>query len=308
MTHLEMLVIALVLDALLGEPSWLWSRFKHPAIVMGNAIGWADRQLNSGRARLLKGGLTIAVLALLAWVCGTLIAMIPDGGLLEILIAAMLLAQKSLMDHVSAVAQALRRGIAPARIAVGHIVGRKTQDLDDTGVARAAIESAAENFSDGVVAPAFWFAVFGAPGILVYKLVNTADSMIGYRNETYLLFGRAAARLDDILNWIPARMTGAAIVIIGRAKGAYEKMTKDAPLHRSPNAGWPEAAVAATLGIALSGPRQYGEAWTEDAYINEAGRRILDARDIEATVSLLWRVWAVLLAVIVVMALIMRAL
>jgi len=209
MTHLEMLVIALVLDALLGEPSWLWSRFKHPAIVMGNAIGWADRQLNSGHARLLKGGLTIAVLALLAWICGTLIAMIPDGGLLEILIAAMLLAQKSLMDHVSAVAQALRRGIAPARIAVGHIVGRKTQDLDDTGVARAAIESAAENFSDGVVAPAFWFAVFGAPGILVYKLVNTADSMIGYRNETYLLFGRAAARLDDVLNWIPARMTGA---------------------------------------------------------------------------------------------------
>jgi len=174
------------------------------------------------------------------------------------------------------------------------IVGRDTATLDQSGVARSAIESAAENFSDGVLAPAFWFLLLGLPGIMVYKIVNTADSMIGYRNDRYREFGWAAARFDDLLNWIPARLSGLLICAVSRTPRAFAIMRRDAPLHRSPNAGWPEAATAAAIGVAISGPRVYDGAMTDDPFVNPDGRRYLNARDIDAATALLWRVWGAL--------------
>ena len=196
------------------------------------------------------------VLASLA--SGALVSAVPDFGLLEVLLAATLLCQKSLAEHVRTVADGLRYGLQEGRNAVGKIVGRDVRYLDGGGVARAAIESAAENFSDGVVAPAFWFAVLGLPGIVAYKFINTADSMIGYRSDRFREFGWAAAKLDDMVNYVPARLSAALIAIAHGRWSAFRIMRDDAPRHRSPNAGWPEAALASVLGVALSGPRTYG--------------------------------------------------
>lgn len=176
-----LLIPALLLDAALGEPRWIWSRVPHPAVVMGRAVGWLDRALNRGPARRARGVLAVALLCLGAGLTGAIIAAVPDGGLLEMAVAAILLAQRSLVQHVAAVAAALRTGLAEGRRSVAMIVGRDTADMTEAEVARAAIESAAENLSDGVVAPAFWFLVAGLPGMLIYKAVNTADSMIGHR-------------------------------------------------------------------------------------------------------------------------------
>jgi adenosylcobinamide-phosphate synthase len=175
------------------------------------------------------------------------------------------------------------------------IVGRDVTALDEAGVARAAVESAAENLSDGVVAPAFWFVLGGLPGIIFYKIVNTADSMIGHRTDRHGAFGWAAARLDDVLNWIPARLTALLIALVRFDAGVLATAVRDGPRHRSVNAGWPEAAAARALGLALSGPRSYGGERTSDPVLNPAGRRDATASDIDATVALLWRVWALLL-------------
>ena len=188
------------------------------------------------------------------------------GVVVEILVVAVLLAQKSLVDHVRAVRDGLEEGgLEGGREAVSLIVGRDPETLDESAVARAAVESLAENASDGVVAPAFWYAVFGLPGLFVYKIINTADSMIGHRNERYIDFGRSSAILDDIVNWIPARLTGLMIAIADGSPARAEAraptlvvMVRDAKLHRSPNAGWPESAMAAATGVALGGPRYYG--------------------------------------------------
>jgi adenosylcobinamide-phosphate synthase len=201
------------------------------------------------------------------------------------------------VQHVDAVAEGLGRSLHDGRSAVAQIVGRDPEALDEAGVSRAAIESAAENFSDGVVAPAFWFALCGLPGIVAYKVINTADSMIGHRSPRYVDFGWAAARLDDVLNWIPARLTGYLFLIVGGRLDAAAHMHRDAPGHRSPNAGWPEAAMAHVLGIALAGPRIYGGSLTEDPFMNPDGRRDARAQDIRRSVSMLWRAWAGLLGV-----------
>ncbi len=227
-------------------------------------------------------------------------------GVFEVLGAAVLLAQRSLADHVGAVAGALRVSLAEGRGAVARIVGRDPETLDQAGVARAAIESAAENFSDGVVAPVFWFLVGGLPGIAVYKAVNTADSMIGHSSERYREFGWAAARLDDVLNWIPARLAGGLICLVGGGRAAMRVMLRDAGLHKSPSAGWPEAATAASLEIALAGPRIYGGEVTDDPYLNAEGRREAGPADIEAAVRLIWRAWGGVLAVAVLAALVGR--
>ena len=200
MTTATLLALALILDALFGEPDWLWRRLPHPAVLMGRAVGWCDARFNQGAGRRLKGTLAFAGLAMAAWGLGAVIAAVPDYGLLEVLITAMLLAQKSLADHVRAVADGLRLSLADGRMAVARIVGRDPQALDGPGVARGAIESAAENLSDAVIAPAFWFLLFGLPGLMLYKLTNTADSMIGYRTPRHEAFGWAAARFDDLLN------------------------------------------------------------------------------------------------------------
>ncbi|MDC1198876.1 adenosylcobinamide-phosphate synthase CbiB, partial [bacterium] len=233
-----MLAAALILDALLGEPDALWRRIPHPAVLMGRSVGWLDARLNLGTSRRARGAVTLAVLVLGWWLLAALIAALPFGSAWEVAGAAILLAQRSLTDHVADVARGLRASLAEGRAQVAKIVGRDPAALDGTGVARGAIESAAENFSDGVVAPAFWFLIFGLPGIVVYKAVNTADSMIGYRNERYGEFGWAAARLDDALNWIPARLSAVLICVARGGAAAWAVVRRDARLHRSPNAGW----------------------------------------------------------------------
>jgi adenosylcobinamide-phosphate synthase len=289
--HALMLAIALALDALLGEPDVVWRRVPHPAVLMGRLVGWFDRTLNTGRSRRAKGILAVVMLSAVAIALGWVFRSLSGGPVFEVLIAAVLLAQKSLVDHVRAVAEGLRRSLADGRRAVSMIVGRDTGELHEAAVARAAIESAAENLSDGVVAPAFWFLVAGLPGIIFYKFLNTADSMIGHRTERHGDFGWAAARLDDVLNWAPARLTACLIALTRLDMGAMKAAIRDGPAHRSVNAGWPEAAMAHTLGLALSGPRSYAGEMTTDPILNAGGRRDATAQDIDAATGILWRVW-----------------
>jgi adenosylcobinamide-phosphate synthase len=298
LTTLTLLLIALILDATFGEPDWLWSRFPHPATVMGGCVDWLDVRLNNGEDRRNAGILTIAILMLGAAALGQLLRSIPDAGLLEAIFAAILLAQRSLTDHVLQVANALRSSLPEGRRAVSMIVGRDPQQLDESAVARGAIESAAENFSDGVIAPAFWLLIFGLPGIMAYKIINTADSMIGHRNERYEQFGWATARLDDLVNWIPARLTGGLICLAHWSATAWRTMRTDAKYHRSPNAGWPEAAMAGVLGIAISGPRSYNGTMTDLPWVNGDGRKPLGPMDIEDAVRVLWRSWFAALAIL----------
>lgn len=298
MIHLAVLLLALVLDRLVGDPDWLWRRLPHPVVWFGAVIGVADRHLNqtsdTPATRLLKGRVAIAVLLALAIVMGLLIHALlfglgPLGWLIEAVIVAVLLAQKSLADHVTAVAVALRvGGLAEGRKAVSMIVGRDPETLDRPAVGRAALESLAENFSDGIVAPVLWYAIAGLPGLFAYKMLNTADSMIGHLNDRYRDFGRAAARLDDFAN-LPASRLSALLIAFGAAvsvslRAARRSLTtalRDAGLHRSPNAGWPEAAMAGALGVALAGPRFYGGVRVAEPSLNGSGRRAVHVKDIE---------------------------
>ena len=297
-----LLVPALLLDAAFGEPNWLWSRLPHPAVVMGRAVGWLDARLNTGENRKAKGVLALLVLVVGAGLAGAVIAALPDGGLLEVLAAAILLAQRSLVDHVRAVGDALRLSLADGRRMVARIVGRDVTALDEAGVARAAIESAAENLSDGVVAPALAFLVFGLPGLMIYKITNTADSMIGHRTPRHEQFGWAAARFDDLLNWVPARLT-AALILLAHGRFDPAPVLRDGPLHRSPNAGWPEAAMAVVLNVALSGPRSYNGVMTAFPWVWPEGRANPGPDQIDAACSALWRAWAGLLVLACLIAL-----
>ena len=297
-----LLIPALLLDAALGEPKWLWDRFPHPAVLMGRAIGWMDQHFNKGAQKRLKGTATMAALGLAAVTLGWLIHEIPDFGLLEIIAAAILLAQKSLVQHVQAVADALRLSTEGGRRAVAMIVGRDTATLDDPAISRAAIESAAENLSDGVIAPAFWFLIAGLPGLMLYKITNTADSMIGHRTPRHEEFGWAAARFDDLLNLIPARLT-ALLLALTHGWTDPRPILRDAPLHRSPNAGWPEAAMAVILNTALSGPRAYHGEMRDYPWVWPEGRRDPGPDQIDAAVSALWRAWGAMLALTALIAL-----
>jgi adenosylcobinamide-phosphate synthase len=288
------LTLALILDALMGEPRALWDRWPHPAVLMGRAVGALDRRLNQGGSRRARGVLAVVVLVGGAGALGWALSLLP-GWWAEVLVGAVLLAQRSLADHVGRVAAALRLSVADGRAAVAMIVGRDTGGMEQADVARAAIESAAENLSDGVVAPAFWFLVAGLPGLLIYKAVNTADSMIGHRTPRYLQFGWAAARLDDLLNLIPARLTAVLIWLTAPRAGVWPQIRRDAGLHRSPNAGWPEAAMAEVLGIALSGPRSYHGQRQAFPWVNPEGRRDIGPDQIDRAVGVLWRAWGVLL-------------
>ncbi|WP_298496813.1 adenosylcobinamide-phosphate synthase CbiB [uncultured Maritimibacter sp.] len=296
------LACAMALDAAFGEPDEVWDRVHHPAVLMGKAVGWADDKLNHGKGRIVTGAVTIAGLVALAATIGWGIAQI--GWLAEIVVAAILLAHRSLVDHVTAVADALAEGLPEGRRAVGMIVGRDTGGMDAADVSRAAIESAAENFSDGVVAPAFWFLIGGLPGMLAYKMVNTADSMIGYRTPRHEQFGKAAARLDDVMNWVPARITAALILVVTRSFAARDRVFRDAPLHRSPNAGWPEAAMAVALDVALAGPRSYHGEIRDYPWVNAEGAHAVSGDDIDAAVGVLWRVWAAVLGLVILLGIV----
>ncbi|QPH52771.1 adenosylcobinamide-phosphate synthase CbiB [Pontivivens ytuae] len=293
------LALGMALDAIVGEPKALWSKVPHPAVLMGRAVEALDARFNKDRRR--DGVLAVAILAVGAIVLGWLIDVILFLPL-EFLVVAVFLAQRSLVDHVRAVATGLDESLEAGRAAVAQIVGRDTTVLDESGVARAAIESGAENLSDGVIAPAFWYLVAGLPGLLLYKAVNTADSMIGHRTPRHARFGWAAAKLDDVMNYVPARLTGLLIGIVALSDSAIKTMLEDAREHRSPNAGWPEAAMAGALDIALSGPRIYAEGPSDDPWLNVHGRKTADAEDVRHCVSLMWRTWAVALGLLVLFA------
>lgn len=281
------MVVAMAVDALTGWPAWLFARIGHPVTWLGWLIGAIDAAWNREsdpparrRAAGIAGALVvIALSATLGWVLQSLL---PSGWIQIVLVGILawpLVALRSLHDHVAAVATPLQAGdVAAARAAVSRIVGRDPAALDEAGIARAAIESLAENASDGIVAPLFWGALFGLPGIFGYKAINTLDSMIGHRSERHEAFGWAAARIDDIANVIPARLTGFLFVLLAPHRSeALACMTRDARRHRSPNAGWPEAAMAGALGVRLSGPRMYHGSATAEPWLNEGARDPLAA-------------------------------
>ncbi|MBK8210164.1 MAG: cobalamin biosynthesis protein CobD [Rhodospirillales bacterium] len=295
---LLLLLAALALEPLFGEARGPLSRLPHPVRLIGALIAALDRKLNRPERsdRRLRGVLVVVVVAGLAAAAGWAVAwlgrLVPFGWLAELALVISLLAQRSLFRHVRAVGTALaERGLEAGRAEVAHIVGRDVRQLDEHGVARAAIESCAENFSDGVVAPVFWYLLFGLPGMLAYKAVNTLDSMLGYRNERYRDFGWASARLDDVLNLVPARLAGlllsvAALAVPGaRPSAGLRTMLRDARLHRSPNAGWPEAAMAGALKLSLSGPRRYPGLVVDDPWIGDGTARAT-ARDVTRALSL----------------------
>ncbi len=289
------LTAGLLGDAALGEMGPLFRLVPHPVVMAGNVIGWADRRLNrTGRtpnALKARGVFVAALLLLLAAGLGFYIHLaalvIPYGWILEAFCIAVLVAQRSLFTHVRDVAKALKAGgVDEGRPMVARIVGRDVTRLDLHGVARAAIESLAENFADGVVAPVFWYVFLGLPGLFAYKMLNTLDSMIGYRNPQYLYFGWASARLDDLANLIPSRLAGLIMTLAvtftpgGNPLNALTTMKADARNHPSPNSGWPEAAMAGGLGLALGGPRTYQGGIIEGQWIGQ-GRAKADAHDID---------------------------
>ncbi len=303
--HLLILVLALLLDRIVGDPDWLWQRFPHPVVLFGKAISSFDRRFNAkhlpGVLRRRNGVMSIVALSMGAIIAGWAIhGFLAFFGWLGILVeaglVAVFMAQKSLADHVSEVSRALRTdGLEGGRLAVARIVGRDPETLDEPGICRAAIESLAENFSDGVVAPALWYGFFGLPGLFFYKMLNTADSMIGHKSETYVDFGRAAARLDDMANWPAARLSILLIAVGALVKrgisglgDAIRIAVRDGGLHRSPNSGRPEAAMAGALDIQLAGPRIYGGELVREPMINGAGRDTATVSDIEAGISIFY--------------------
>lgn len=304
MNHVEILVLALLLDALLGEPEWLWSRIPHPVVVIGSMIERLDNALNQGSMRKLKGILVVVLLVILGGVFGYFFQYFSAyaGQLPTMIFAAILIAHRTLVDHISDVGFALRSSLQEGRDAVANVVSRDTKDMTEPQVARAAIESAAENMSDGVVAPVFWFLIGGLPGLIIYKIVNTLDSMIGYKNETYADFGWASARLDDLLNFVPARIT-AYIMAFGQGILAHMTTLKaEAAHHRSPNAGWPEAAMAMSLDVSLAGPRSYDGEMQELAWVNAEGFKEVGPAEIHASVGILWQTWMIMLSAITFLA------
>ncbi|MDR6873883.1 adenosylcobinamide-phosphate synthase [Bosea sp. BE125] len=298
---LLLLLAALAIEAALGYPQGLYARIGHPVTWLGALIAALDDSLNretASYAARKAAGLAALVILLCATIAFASTAtrlclgLGPLGLLPLALLASTLLAQRSLYEHVADVAEGLEQGgLSEGRKAVAMIVGRNPESLDEAGVSRAAIESLAENFSDGVVAPAFWLGLAGLPGCALYKAINTADSMIGHKTPRHLAFGWAAARLDDLVNLPASRLTALLLVAAAAldreadAAGAWKAVRRDAHRHRSPNAGWPEAAMAGALGLRLAGPRIYGETRVEDGWMGD-GRAEATAADIRRALRL----------------------
>lgn len=278
MSFAAMMLVAIAFDLAFGWPARVFARIGHPVTWLGRLINALDAGLNrdsdSDNRRRIAGILALVLtVGPAVALAGVVQAFLPPGWVgiaIGGLLAWPLVAVRSMHDHVVAVAKPLSRNDLPAaRFAVSMIVGRDPAQLDAAGVARAAIESLAENTSDGIIAPLFWGAVFGLPGIAAYKAINTLDSMIGHRTPRFECFGWASARVDDLVNLIPARLTGALFAICSiRPRQAFRVMLRDAPKHRSPNAGWPEAAMAAGLGIRVSGPRVYANRVADEPWVN----------------------------------------
>lgn len=290
-----------MIERLTGYPDWLFNRIGHPVTWIGSLIALLDKKWNRESAsfsqRKAAGVWALVVIlgltAILAWFAQSALLLLPFGLLAVAILGASLPAQKSLEQHVEAVAAALERdGVEGGRRAVSMIVGRDPQKLDEAAICRAAIESLAENFSDGIVAPALWLGLLGLQGGAAYKAINTADSMIGHRSPRHEAFGWASARLDDLVNLPASRLSGGLFVIAAffvkgaSPEGAIAAIRRDARHHRSPNAGWPEAALAGALGFALAGPRSYGGQMIEARFMGEGGRATLVAGDIRTALQL----------------------
>ena len=313
MSFAAMMLVAMVLDAAIGWPQGLYARIGHPVTWIGGLIRWLDRALNHDAAtdfsRRVAGIVTaFLVIGIAGGVACALQSLLPAGWagiLVGGVLAWPLLALRAMYGHVAAVVSPLQNNdLEQARFAVSMIVGRNTAVLDPAGVARAAMESLAENTSDGIVAPLFWGAVLGLPGIAAYKAINTLDSMIGHRTPRFEAFGWASARIDDLVNLIPARTTGLVFAAVSAApRRALRVMWRDAGLHRSPNAGWPEAAMAAGLGVRLSGPRVYEGRVADEPWVN-AGAPDPSAADLQRGLALYVRAMFVLAAALLALALV----
>ena len=306
----------MLIELTVGYPDGLARAIGHPVTWMGRLVSWLDQRLNrdgaDAESRRRAGAVAmlalLGIVGLVAFLIEQSLLLLPLGLIAVAILASTFLAQRSLFMHVASVAEALEDGgVAAGREAVAQIVGRDTADLDEAGVARAAIESLAENFSDGVVAPAFWMVIAGLPGAALYKAINTADSMIGHRTKRHQDFGRTAAQLDDIVN-LPASRLSALLIVAASyltkgasASGAWQAMWRDGSKHASPNAGYPEAAMAGALGLALAGPRAYDGAPTDGAWMGD-GRREANAADIRAALELYGRADGLLIAIVFVLA------
>lgn len=310
MSFAAIMLAGMAIDALLGWPGRIYRRIGHPVTWLGRLIGGLEARLNRGAAplALIAGGAVTVLAVVLAAIIPAIVLqmLLPAGGagiVLGGVLAWPLIAARSLHDHVAAVARPMAAvDLAAARQAVAMIVGRDPAQLDGPGIARAALESLAENSSDGVIAPLFWGALAGLPGIAAYKAINTMDSMIGHRSPRYEYFGKVAARLDDLANLIPARLTGGLFVIASGAwRGAWRVMRRDARHHRSPNAGWPEAAMAGGLGLRLSGPRVYGDRIADEPWLN-AGAPDPGPRDLQRGLALYRRAMVLAAAGLALMA------
>lgn len=307
---LAILALALAVEAAAGYPDALYRVAGHPVTWIGRVISVLDARLNRGEAPARRRAGIVALLLLLVLVAAVALTLTALAGLagpaagtvLAAVLCAGLPAQRSLHTHVARVAAALRtEGLAGGRREVSMIVGRDPATLDQAAVCRAAIESLAENFSDGIVAPAFWIGLFGLTGGALYKGINTADSMIGHRTPRHEAFGWASARLDDLVN-LPASRLSAGLIVAAAAlhrdassAGAWNAVRRDAGRHRSPNAGWPEAAMAGALGLRLAGPRVYAGVRVEDAWMGE-GRAAATPEDIARALSLYRSACGLLLA------------
>ncbi len=291
----ELALIAVALEAIVGYPDAVYRAIGHPVTWIGRLIAWCDATWNSpdqsADERRLWGVATLALLVVVSFLVGRVLEQLLPMVLCAV-IASSLLAQRSLYRHVADVAEALETGgLTAGRKAVSMIVGRDPEQLDEAGVGRAAIESLAENFSDGIVAPLFWLAVLGMPGGIAYKAVNTADSMIGHKSEKYLAFGWASARFDDLVNLPASRLAALWLIAAagflpgGSPQRAWATVRRDARFHRSPNAGWPEAAMAGALGLKLNGPRIYDGEIVDDPYMGD-GRSAVTMADIRAALKL----------------------
>jgi adenosylcobinamide-phosphate synthase len=309
-------LLALLIELVVGYPDAIMKKIGHPVTWMGRLIDVLDKRLNRDGAdpesRRRAGAIALFVLILvvgaIAFVVETALLLLPFGLLFASIACSTLIAQRSLYMHVANVADALQSNdLVKARAEVAHIVGRDTGELDEAGVARAAIESLAENFSDGVVAPVFWIWLAGLTGGAAYKAINTADSMIGHRTARYENFGKPAAQLDDLVNLPGARLSGLLIVAAAALTGgasagnAWNTMIRDASKHASPNAGYPEAAMAGALGLSLGGPRRYEGKETDGAWLGE-GKRDAKAADVQAALNLYGRADGLLIALVFVLA------
>ena len=311
MLYASVMLLALGLESLLGWPDRLFDRIGHPVTWMGALIAACDKRLNRDQdgevQRRLAGVVVVLALCAGVWLGTSALVWLLPGGWIGVLLTGVLawpmIAARSLYDHVQAVALPLANNdLAGARRAVAMIVGRDPEQLDAAGVGRAALESLAESTSDGVVAPLFWGVILGLPGIAVYKMINTMDSMIGHLNPRHAAFGWAAARLDDVVNLIPARVSGLLIVAVsGRGRESLHCMVQDAGKHRSPNAGWPEAALAGALSVRLSGPRVYDNRVSHEPWVN-AGAADPGAADVARGLAVYLRAMMLLAAVLAILA------